>query len=748
MDSLQRFRMCLSGLPFALCAVALCLSTPLHAQTNQSISITCTSTGQLCTPLFSTLVNAPEAGTMLLNYTVFPTQCAVARIHFYVDSVPLGVSGFLQPPLVSTGPISDNISAGSHIIALQAEGQTGGCDSGTLNAWSGGLSIQLPGLQTVPPSISSLSPSSAAPGGPAFTLTVNGAGFVNGAVVQWNSSGPPLSSNMFALSTNFVSATQLTATVPASLIANLGVANITVLDTPNGPASNPSSFIVAETPTITSVLNAASYSPQICPGAQALINGAHLGTNLGPPPAGTTVLVGGKPGYVVMEGGAPAQIVVQIPYEASPGPTALTVTFNGATSAPYNVTLAKYCPALVTFGANGTGNANILVQGQPPIGGPGAPIQPGQTVTLLATGLGPTNPPTATGQTGMNPIAASVSIAIGGTVVPAGDILFAGVGTATMTVQPGLDLISLKIPNTVQGTQPIVISVGGASSTSVVTLPLAGIDALVSNASFGSPGTAAPGSIVSIFASGLGSTNQTTGFPSSDFQGVQVTFNGTAAPLFHLVASANPQQIDLLVPEELPTSGTVNVQLSTPTGVNPDYVLNMAPAVPALYRLPDPSDQTRLNVIAQFANSAWLALPASTTAALGLPACSSSINVLTWCGQPATAGDYLVIYATGLGVTTPNGSSSGTPLATGTIPPADGSVLYETPTKPTVTIGGIPATVLYSGLAPGFPGEYQVDVQVPSGVANGDDTPVVITMAGLSDTATISIQPRYGTSGP
>jgi uncharacterized protein (TIGR03437 family) len=84
----------------------------------------------------------------------------------------------------------------------------------------------------------------------------------------------------------------------------------------------------------------------------------------------------------------------------------------------------------------------------------------------------------------------------------------------------------------------------------------------------------------------------------------------------------------------------------------------------------------------------------------------------------------------------------------GAIPPANGSVLYETSTKPTVTIGGIAAVVLYSGLVPGFPGEYQVNIQVPGGVANGDDTPVVITMAGLSDTATISIQPRHGTSGP
>ena len=85
---------------------------------------------------------------------------------------------------------------------------------------------------------------------------------------------------------------------------------------------------------------------------------------------------------------------------------------------------------------------------------------------------------------------------------------------------------------------------------------------------------------------------------------------------------------------------------------------------------------------------------------------------------------------------------NGKPLPTGAAPPADGSVLYQTPTLPTVTIGGIATKVLYSGLAPGFPGLYQVDVQVPSGVVNGDDVPVVITMGPASDSATISIQPR------
>jgi uncharacterized protein (TIGR03437 family) len=455
-------------------------------------------------------------------------------------------------------------------------------------------------------------------------------------------------------------------------------------------------------------------------------------------------MVAGKPAFVI--GSFTTQLIVQIPFEAAPGPTTLTVAFNGPISAPFNLTLTKYCPAFLTFGPNGTGTVNFNDQSEPPPVTPSTPAKSGDTLSIFATGLGPTNPPTATGVlTGMNPTATPVSITLGGTAVPAGDIVFAGTGGG---VAAGLDLITLKVPNNVQGTQAIVITVGGVSSPSGITLPIAGIDALVSNASFGSAGTAAPGSIVSIFASGLGATNQLTGFPSSDFQGVQVTFNGTAAPLFHLVASATPQQIDLLVPDELPTSGTVNVQLSTPTAVNPNYALNMAPAVPGLYRLINPADPTQFNVTAQFANSAWLALPVSATAALGLPACSSSISPLSECGQPATAGDYLVIYVTGLGITTPNGNPNAPPLVTGAIPPANGSVLYETPTKPTVTIGGIPTAVLYSGLVPGFPGEYQVDVQVPSGVANGDETPVVITMDGLSDTATISIQPRYVPSEP
>lgn len=491
----------------------------------------------------------------------------------------------------------------------------------------------------------------------------------------------------------------------------------------------------SQTPTIAGVISAGSSTPQIAPGGLAEIYGTNFGTGAA---SSVTVLVGGHAAYVIPPVTA-NQIAVQLPFEAAVGPTTMTVAVGGATSAPFSITLLAAAPALFTTGGTGTGTAVVQTTASAPVT-LGAPAHAGDTLVTYATGLGVTNPATATGVTTTpNPPAVAPTLTIGGVTAK---IVFAGI------VSPGLYQINFTVPTGLQGTQPIVLASGSVSSSSKVTLPLYGLTSLVNNGGFGSEGVAAPGEIATVFANGLGTKDEITGFPSTTFQGSQVTFNGTAAPMFHLIATTaqeNPplqQQIDLLVPQELPTSGTVNVQLTTPSALYPNYTLKMATAVPGLYRIQDPARPTRSNIIAQFANTAWLALPVSTTAALQLPACTSTTNVLSTCGQPATIGDYLVIYITGLGVTTPNGDPNGKPLATGAVPPADGSVLYETPTQPTVTIGGIATKVLYSGLAPGFPGEYQLDVQVPSGVVNGDDIPVVVTMAGNSDTATVSIQPR------
>lgn len=98
-----------------------------------------------------------------------------------------------------------------------------------------------PSLNPVP-AITSLSPSAALVGSGAFTLTVNGRGFVSGSIVRWNGG---------ARSTAFVSSTQLRASIDAGDVAALGSALVTVLSpAPGGGTSSGMSFTIAPPPTL------------------------------------------------------------------------------------------------------------------------------------------------------------------------------------------------------------------------------------------------------------------------------------------------------------------------------------------------------------------------------------------------------------------------------------------------------------------------------------------------------------------
>ncbi len=71
------------------------------------------------------------------------------------------------------------------------------------------------------PILTSIAPTSATVGGPAFSLTVTGLDFVAGSTVQWNGSGRP---------TTFVNGTQLSAAIPAADLAAPGTAQVTVVN--------------------------------------------------------------------------------------------------------------------------------------------------------------------------------------------------------------------------------------------------------------------------------------------------------------------------------------------------------------------------------------------------------------------------------------------------------------------------------------------------------------------------------------
>ena len=67
--------------------------------------------------------------------------------------------------------------------------------------------------------------------------------------------------------------------------------------------------------------------------------------------------------------------------------------------------------------------------------------------------------------------------------------------------------------------------------------------------------------------------------------------------------------------------------------------------------------------------------------------------------------------------------------------------LSQTVTNPSVVIGGTPALVTFSGLAPGFVGLYQVNVQVPANAVAGNAVPLTVTVNGAtSNMVTVALQ--------
>jgi uncharacterized protein (TIGR03437 family) len=107
--------------------------------------------------------------------------------------------------------------------------------------------------------------------------------------------------------------------------------------------------------------------------------------------------------------------------------------------------------------------------------------------------------------------------------------------------------------------------------------------------------------------------------------------------------------------------------------------------------------------------------------------------------RPVMAGEFLEIYATGLGSSFVD--STGKTVSPPTVGTPSPSPPLSTATNPTVTIGGVPATVSFAGLAPGFVALFQINVLVPANAPSGSTVPLILTIGGVaSNTVTIAVQ--------
>jgi hypothetical protein len=181
-----------------------------------------------------------------------------------------------------------------------------------------------------PPTIASLSPSSVTAGGAAFTLTVSGTNFVSGATVNWNGS---------ALSTSYGSATQLTASVPASLIATVGTASVTATTT-GGTSAGATFTINRPPPTITSL----SPNSATAGGAafKLTVNGTHF-------VAGATVTWGATALTTTLVSASQLTAAVPASLIATADTASVTVTTTGGVSAGSTFTIKPRAPTIASL---------------------------------------------------------------------------------------------------------------------------------------------------------------------------------------------------------------------------------------------------------------------------------------------------------------------------------------------------------------------------------------------------------------
>jgi len=226
--------------------------------------------------------------------------------------------------------------------------------------------------------------------------------------------------------------------------------------------------------------------------------------------------------------------------------------------------------------------------------------------------------------------------------------------------------------------------------------PILNAGGTIDNASFAANTPVAPGSLVSIFGTGLSDANQTASIvPLPVTLGTtSLTLGGVPVPLIH----AFPLQIDAQIPWELVGQAQAQLTIVTDDLAGNTVSVPLAPVSPGLYS----------------------AILINGTSTLVAP------------GHPAHQGDYVNLFATGLGPVTHQ-------PATGA--PAAANPLAQTANKVTVAIGNVPATVPFAGLAPGFVGLYQVNVQVPANSPIGDAVPLALSVAGVAaNPLTIAIQ--------
>jgi uncharacterized protein (TIGR03437 family) len=251
-----------------------------------------------------------------------------------------------------------------------------------------------------------------------------------------------------------------------------------------------------------------------------------------------------------------------------------------------------------------------------------------------------------------------------------------------------------------------VTDAAGTSARQAFNLAIAPFPTLADTPALNGAGyqaTLAPGSLVAIFGTELagGPQSATTVPLPTNLNGTSVLFNGVPMPLFYVSGT----QVNAQVPFDAPVgqAGIAIRRGSSTSAVRPVTIAALSPGI---------------FTVNQSGAGAGLIVHAGNFSQVS-PA------------SPARAGEYLSVFCTGLGALQ-------RPVPTGDVPPLP---VPQVTAATEVTIAGIPAVVTFAGVAPGFVGLYQVNIQVSPGTPSGSEQPLQIRMNGLpGNTVTVAVQ--------
>lgn len=270
-------------------------------------------------------------------------------------------------------------------------------------------------------------------------------------------------------------------------------------------------------------------------------------------------------------------------------------------------------------------------------------------------------------------------------------------GLSAGTYRGSITLIS-NAANTTTNPLPVTFTVLGSAA------PVLSFGGIVDNA-FGST-LLAPGDIASAYGIQLAGATPTaaSSLPlGTALGGVSILVNGIQAPVYYTSSG----QVNFQVPSQVqPGPGKVSLSYNGVTGNT--VSTTFAASVPRILRL-------GIENYGLIVNSSDQSFPIPVTAGLN--------------SHPAKRGDALVIYAIGLGMTTPG-------VADGAAAP-NAEPLART-AVPTVTFGGgfvgtpTNGQILFSGLTPGFVGLYQINVVVPPDAPINDTVGLQLQLGGAT----------------